>query len=112
MKNPYLVRALYFALGVVVGSMLSCGNDGLNGKTDFPADPDRPAIQVPAGADGANGTNGMDGAAGTNGTPGGSCHVEQLDNGARIFCDDGSEAIVHNGLDGQDCRHNHGRNSR
>lgn len=45
----------------------------------------------PAGKAGKNGLNGADGS---------SCHVEPLENGARLFCDDGSQSVVYNGEDG------------
>lgn len=36
------------------------------------------------------------------GEPGSSCSVAQLSNGAQITCDDGTSAIISNGIDGQD----------
>jgi hypothetical protein len=36
------------------------------------------------------------------GKDGGSCHVEQRDDGAFLTCDDGTEAQVRNGTDGKD----------
>lgn len=51
----------------------------------------------PAGKDGTNGINGVNG---TNGIDGKSCHVETLGNGARIYCDDGSQSVVLNGEEG------------
>ncbi len=49
--------------------------------------------------DGKNGSDGRDGLPGTNGS---SCSIHQLANGARISCTDGTEAVVLNGVDGQD----------
>jgi hypothetical protein len=53
----------------------------------------------PAGKTGKSGLNGADG---KNGVDGSSCHVEFVVNGARIFCDDGSQSVVYNGQDGAD----------
>ncbi len=41
-------------------------------------------------------------ACGTAGDPGGSCHVEETKAGARVWCDDGSEASLTDGQDGRD----------
>ena len=95
MNNPYLVRVVYFALGVAVGTMFGCGSDGMNGRNGLPGNTGVPGMQGEQGTSGSNGANG------------GSCHVEQLDGGARIFCDDGSEAIIYDGKNGEDCEHGH-----
>lgn len=48
------------------------------------------------------GSDGKNGAAGSDGADGSSCHVEDNHDGtATISCDDGSEATVSNGMDGE-----------
>jgi hypothetical protein len=54
------------------------------------------------GRDGVDGLNGMDGKDGRDGVDGKSCTVESLANGLRLYCEDGSEALVFNGRDGRD----------
>lgn len=44
--------------------------------------------------------------------PANNCVVEQLDVGIKIICPDGSNGIVLNGLNGQDCVCNHRRCKR
>lgn len=59
-----------------------------------------------AGPSGPQGTNGLDGSPGAtgpkglDGSPGSSCTVQDTDEGAIIICDDGSQADVRNGQDG------------
>lgn len=50
-----------------------------------------------------SGSNGATGAPGANGVNGSSCHVTDTEDGtAIIFCDDGSQAVIQDGLDGED----------
>jgi hypothetical protein len=39
---------------------------------------------------------------GPSGPPGSSCSVDQLSNGAQITCENGTSAVLSNGVDGQD----------
>ncbi len=47
--------------------------------------------------------DGKDGVDGVNGTDGGSCHVSAVDEGALVYCDDGSAVVVKHGEDGSSC---------
>jgi hypothetical protein len=49
---------------------------------------------------GDKGRTGNSGRNGVDGKDGSSCHVESLENGARLYCDDGSQSVVYNGEDG------------
>lgn len=55
-------------------------------------------VEILKGDAGPSGISGVDGVNGANGT---SCSVEQLENGAKITCTDGSFATVQNGSQGE-----------
>lgn len=58
------------------------------------------------GQDNRNGKDGKDGqrgAKGNPGTPGSSCSVEQLSDGVRVYCTDGTEGRVFDGEPGSSC---------
>lgn len=54
------------------------------------------------GKDGRDGEQGPPGRDGVDGKNGSNCSVKALANGATIFCEDGTNAVLYNGTDGKD----------
>lgn len=76
------------------------GPAGETGATGVPGNTGERGVRGETGTAGERGEKGERGAEGPAGQSGGSCHVLATEEGALIFCDDGSQAVVLHGEDG------------